>query len=66
MELWEKVRRFLLFWLAVLVFLIAASLFFHGADILRAVASSFRAGVSALVTLGIIVAVIVWMLRSIF
>lgn len=65
MELWEKVRRFLIFWLLVLAGLVIASLVVHGSSIASALAVGFKSGLSSLVSLGLTAAIVVLIIRSI-
>lgn len=66
MELWEKVRRFLIFWLLVLAVLVTASLIVHGGSMVSALAAGFRSELTALVSIGLTAALVVLIIRGLF
>lgn len=66
MELWEKIRRFLLLWLCVLVLLIVAAVVTQWSEIVMWTNGQVQAIVSTLVPIAVLLFVIGFFWRSIF
>lgn len=66
MDIWEKIRRFILFWLCVLVLLLVAAVVTQWSEIVMWANGQLRAAISLLMTIAVIVIGIGIMLRSIF
>ena len=66
MELWEKIRRFLLLWLCVLVLLIVAAVVTQWSEIVMWTNGQVQAVVSTLVPIAVLLFVIGFFWRSIF
>lgn len=66
MEVWEKIKRFLVFWLCVFVLLIVAAVITYWSDIVMWANGQLQAAVSVLVTIAVIVFLLVIFMRSLF
>lgn len=66
MELWEKIKRFLLFWLCVFVLLFVAAVIVHWSDIVMWTNGQLQAAASALFTIVVLVFLLVFIFRSLF
>lgn len=66
MDIWEKLRRFLLFWLCVLAVLIVTAVVTYWSEIVMWTNGQIRATISLLVTIAVLIVGIGMMLRSIF
>ncbi|MBR0281327.1 MAG: hypothetical protein IJQ81_07010 [Oscillibacter sp.] len=63
MNLWDKFRRFLLFWLVVFVILILLSMIIYHDQIFTALSNSFSGLVSSLTSIAISVFVLLLLFR---
>lgn len=59
MGIWEKIRRFLIFWLAVALILLVVSIVTYWPELRAAVSNEFSAIVSGISTVVIIVVIII-------
>ena len=66
MELWEKIKRFLLFWLCVFVLLFVVAVIVHWSNIVMRANGQLQAADSALFTIVVLVFLLVIILRSLF
>lgn len=66
MEVWEKIKRFLVFWLCVFVLLIVATVIIYWSDIVMWANGQLQAAISVLITIAVVVFLLVLFLRSFF
>lgn len=66
MEIWDKLRRFLLIWIGILVILLAAAVIVYWSDLKAAVVGSVTGTLSSLLTVGVVIVVLWLLLRALF
>lgn len=65
MDVWTHVRRFLIFWAVAFGALLVISIVVYWSDLSSALATSVQSGFEAIVTIVIVIAVIIFIIRSI-
>lgn len=64
--LWSKIKRYLLLWCAILILLCLIALVMYWDPILYALGSGMEQAISGIVTLVIVVAIFVYIIRGFF
>ncbi len=66
MDIWRKIRRFLIAWGIIFAVLVMLSVIIHGRELYAALSSSAGAAVSSLIVSLVMIGVIIYFLRGIF
>lgn len=66
MDIWRKIRRFLIAWLIIFAVLVMLSVIIHGRELYAALSSSAGEAVSSLIVSLVMIGVIIYFLRGIF
>lgn len=66
MEIWDKIRRFLLIWVGILVILLVAAVIVYWSDLKAAVVGSVTGTLGSLLTVGVILVGLWLLFRALF
>ena len=66
MEIWFKIRRFLLLWAAVFIVLLVAAVIVYREELAALISGSLSSLFGTIVSFGLIIVVLIWLLRAFF
>lgn len=65
-RIYDKIRKYIILWIVLIVILLVASIAVYGGEIVTAVRSSFMTAVGSIIECGIIIGVLIFLFRSLF